>query len=279
MLFYVLCLVFICGSEAIYTQDFSLLALKRAYASYCPSDNIVSWNCYWCDAASRPVTTDGISTINVTDTNTFAYVFTENQVIWVVIRGTQVSSITNWVYNVDFLLTPLFDKNTTIQVHEGFKTDTNTLYPGILTAVRERLSKCASCSILLAGHSLGGSIASIVALRLREDIGSISIAEWSYGSPRTGNPAFAQSHTNIVRESWRVVNMLDIVPHIPTHFFDIFRHVPTEVWYQSNYVNFKICDGSGEDPNCSDTVLIPSITDHLTYFNMDLRNGHQYGCI
>jgi len=279
MLFSLLLLVFFGGSvDAEYTQDFSLLALKRAYASYCPDTAIDQWNCYWCDEASRPLTTD-IKTINVTGTNTFAYVFTENQIIWVVIRGTQVSSITNWINNVDFILTPLFDNNSTIQVHEGFKEDTNTLYPGILDAVKTRLNLCPDCSVLLTGHSLGAAIASIVSLKLHEDLGPISIAEWSYGSPRTGNPAFTQSHISIVKESWRVVNMLDIVPHLPTHFFNIFRHVPTEVWYQSNYVDFKICDGSGEDPNCSDTVLIPSITDHLTYFNMDLRDGHPHGCI
>jgi hypothetical protein len=277
MIFYVL-LLFLWISQGAYDPTFSLLALRRAYVSYCTSVGITNWNCYWCDNDIKPQGSPVITPVNGNTTNTFSYIFQENGVIWIVVRGTQVTSIDNWVHNVDFVLTPLFGNSSSIQVHQGFKKDTDSLYPGILLAVRSRLQECPGCSILLVGHSLGGAISSIVALKLRQDLGPLSIAEWSYGSPRTGNAAFAASHKGMVSNSWRVVNMKDIVPHVPTKWFNIFQHVSTEVWYQSNYVDYKVCNGSGEDSSCSDSVTLVSITDHLTYFGLDLRNGHSNGC-
>jgi len=47
-----------------------------------------------------------------------------------------------------------------------------------------------------------------------------------------------------------------------------FHHVATEIWYTEDFSSYQVCDGSGEDPNCSDTVIIPSISDHTEYFNM-----------
>jgi len=279
ILFLILSINFLFASAA-YDPTFSRLALRRAYVSYCPANSISTWTCYWCNPDIKPQTTDSITMINGNTTNTFAYVFIENQLIWVVVRGTQVTSINNWVHNVDFILTPLFNSSTGIQVHEGFKSDTENIYPGILQAVKNRKEKCSNCGILITGHSLGGAISSIVALKLHQDMGSSAgdIAEWTYGSPRTGNPAFEQSHVSIVPVSYRVVNAKDIVPHVPTKWFNLFQHVPTEVWYQSGYVDYKVCNGSGEDPSCSDSVTLPSITDHLTYFGLDLRVGHQNGC-
>jgi len=53
----------------------------------------------------------------------------------------------------------------------------------------------------------------------------------------------------------------DIVPHLPTKAMN-FHHVATEVWYVEDFSSYQVCDGTGEDPNCSDSVIIPSISDH-----------------
>jgi len=46
-----------------------------------------------------------------------------------------------------------------------------------------------------------------------------------------------------------------------------FHHVPNEIWYTEDSSTYKVCDGTGEDPTCSDTVVIPSIPDHTDYLN------------
>jgi len=273
--FFFFCIIssVLCG----YDPDFAHKALLRSYASYCLSGDIKLWSCYWCSADIKPG--GPVITVNVSNDNTFAYVFKEDNVVWVVIRGTVIDSIINWINNVDFELTPLWTDDGTIQVHKGFKDDSSALYPGILAAVQSQLKGCSGCSILLTGHSLGGAIASILSEELSKDLTGIPIAEWTFGSPRTGNPAFANYHIGVVPQSWRIVNQHDIVPHLPTKLLDIFKHVPTEVWYTNNST-YRVCDGSGEDPSCSDSYhAIGSVDDHLTYFGIDLRNGKPYGCM
>jgi len=263
-------------SYSSYDPNFALMALKRAYASYCPGPSLVDWSCYWCTPDIAPPK-GSVTPINVSSTNIFSYVFREGQVIWIVVRGTQVKSIVDWIHNVDFVLTPLFT-GSSLKVHQGFLQDANSMYPDVLNAVKSRLNSCPTCSILIAGHSLGGAISSIFAFQLQKDLGSVSISEWTYGSPRTGNPAFATAHASVVPVSWRVVNKADIVPHLPIKFLDIYHHVSTEVWYPTNYTSYMVCNGSGEDPNCSDSVLITNVDDHLTYFGINLRVGVLNGC-
>ncbi len=62
---------------------------------------------------------------------------------------------------------------------------------------------------------------------------------------------------------------MDSVPHLPAEA-EAFRHVPQESWEQKNPNNFVVCSATnGEDPKCSDSVLIPdSVYDHLHYFGL-----------
>ena len=45
----------------------------------------------------------------------------------------------------------------------------------------------------------------------------------------------------------------------------------SQVWYNEASSSYQVCDGSGEDPNCSDSLLLPdSISDHLTYLGIPI---------
>ena len=57
-----------------------------------------------------------------------------------------------------------------------------------------------------------------------------------------------------------------------------FHHIGTEVWYNQNWSTHVVCDGSGEDPVCSNNFTFMNgslwqkykafnFTDHLSYFN------------
>ena len=62
--------------------------------------------------------------------------------------------------------------------------------------------------------------------------------------------------------------MNDVVPHYPKSLTDEgYHHIEREVWYyNSNSAGvYKVCDTSGEDPTCSDSVFGDSIDDHLEY--------------
>ena len=38
---------------------------------------------------------------------------------------------------------------------------------------------------------------------------------YSYASPRTGDPAFASTYNQVVKNSFRIANRLDLVPKLP----------------------------------------------------------------
>ena len=44
-----------------------------------------------------------------------------------------------------------------------------------------------------------------------------------------------------------------------------------QVWYNEASSEYTVCDGSGEDQKCSDSLWLPdSISDHLTYLNITI---------
>ncbi len=56
------------------------------------------------------------------------------------------------------------------------------------------------------------------------------------------------------------------MPHIPL-ISQNFMHPAFEIWFDSNMDQYTVCNSSGEDPKCSDS-LYPnySIEDHIGYW-------------
>jgi Lipase (class 3) len=76
---------------------------------------------------------------------------------------------------------------------------------------------------------LGGSLATLLALDLAANTTFTHPALYTYGSPRTGNSLFASTFDQVVTQSYRVENRLDIVPKVPPA--PMYEHVlqPTEL--------------------------------------------------
>ena len=71
----------------------------------------------------------------------------------------------------------------------------------------------------------------------------------------------------------RTVHYADVVPHLPPQILG-FHHPGTEVWYQENNVDYQVCNGSGEDPACSDSLSLPdSVSDHFNYLGVDFNGA------
>ena len=67
----------------------------------------------------------------------------------------------------------------------------------------------------------------------------------------------------------------DAVPHWPKAISNAgYHHVNTEVWYysESDPLAHMVCNSSGEDPKCSDSVYGINPDDHNTYI------GIPFGC-
>lgn len=125
-----------------------------------------------------------------------------NKTQWIAIRGTV--TVMNTLVNLDVQLRP--DNDIGIQLHSGFAETAKTIFQKITPELKkEYVTK-------ISGHSLGGAVATILAMYL--DINSYSVARVvTFGQPKITNITGAQkfSHLDVLR----VVTARDYVPLLP----------------------------------------------------------------
>ncbi|XP_044964593.1 lipase-like isoform X1 [Hordeum vulgare subsp. vulgare] len=207
----------------------------------------------------------------------------------VAIRGTQENSVQNWIKDLVWKQVDLnYPNMPNAKVHTGFYSAYNNtlLRPAITNAVRKARRLYGDISVIVTGHSMGGAMASFCALDLAISLGSDSVHLMTFGQPRIGNAAFASYFEQYVPSAIRVTHEHDIVPHLPPYFFFLphltYHHFPREVWEHNvdGNTTFRVCDGSGEDPNCCRSVfaLFLSVSDHLTYMGVEIAADDWSSC-
>ncbi|XP_019449987.1 PREDICTED: uncharacterized protein LOC109352451 isoform X1 [Lupinus angustifolius] len=113
-----------------------------------------------------------------------------------------------------------------VQVHSGFLSAYDSVRTRIIAVIKlsigyvdDDFDPLQKWQVYVTGHSLGGALATLLALELSSSQiakrGAISITMYNFGSPRVGNRRFAELYNERVKDSWRVVNHRDIVPTIP----------------------------------------------------------------
>ncbi|KAF7632143.1 Lipase_3 domain-containing protein [Meloidogyne graminicola] len=101
------------------------------------------------------------------------------------------------------------------KVNKYFARAFNTLWPSVKAALED--PRHSGYKVTFTGHSLGGALASLAALRTVLDNlrRSDQVQLYTFGQPRVGNTDFAAAHDKYVPLSFRVVHRMDIVPHMP----------------------------------------------------------------
>ncbi|DBA78087.1 TPA: hypothetical protein ACH3X2_008060 [Trebouxia sp. C0005] len=275
------------------------LLAKLTSVSYCQRNNIKAWNC------SRCTQSDSLRRFNITttvydirwDLFAFAGYSTASELgggaIVVAFRGTDSHSLYNWVENMRYWKTDYdipYPGSEGALVHTGFFMSYNAsdLAPNITTAVRALQEEYPHAPLYVAGHSMGAAMAHICAMDLKFTLGFDDVNVYTYGSPRVGNTIFKDFFNKIVNESVRVTHNRDIVPSVPPQYVG-FHHVAREVWQLDGekYFGTKVylpwvCDGSGEDPVCHNSVcflgLCTSITDHMQYMGAHMYHRNSNPC-
>ncbi|KAL6971175.1 hypothetical protein U1Q18_030855, partial [Sarracenia purpurea var. burkii] len=113
-----------------------------------------------------------------------------------------------------------------IQVHSGFLGAYDSVRTRILSLIKlavaytdDGAEPLHKWHVNVTGHSLGGALATLLALELSSSQlakrGAISVTMYNFGSPRVGNKKFAEVYNKKVKDSWRVVNHRDIIPTVP----------------------------------------------------------------
>jgi len=173
----------------------------------------------------------------------------DGRVVLVVYRGTEPMSLVNWLTDADVYPEKVrFDipgATGEPTVHAGFYRNVRATRFEVLTmlqraaAGRSVLEDGASLdhpmqALYLAGHSLGGAMASLLAVMLASDPAFASLAERlrlvaTFGQPMVGSPDLARACQAVLGD--RVVRYVyrdDVVPHLPPKDSGVFEHFGIE---------------------------------------------------
>lgn len=147
------------------------------------------------------------------------------------IRGT--SDIHEWIDDAKFILSPFSQNILRGSVEDGF----NDIFKSLAVSspnkeesitLSDYLNNLKDVeTLIVTGHSLGSSLATLVALSA-SDAGSIKkVKSLTFASPLTGDPTFVKAHQANIIDSIRIVNHPDLVPRAPLPEMG-YAHV----WYE-----------------------------------------------
>lgn len=142
--------------------------------------------------------------------------------ITIAFRGTQNSSLLDWLQNAALFLSDTIDESSLkIQgkVHNGFFRGTKSLWKPVKTVLKDMLQECEangwSTDIYLTGHSKGGAMASIAAMLMKRDpdLPDPKLVV-TFASARVGDSKFRESYNQKVNQTSYEAH-LDLVPFLP----------------------------------------------------------------
>jgi len=159
----------------------------------------------------------------IANAGTECYLAHNNEFAIVAFRGTQPD---DWhdLFNISRFAPKKWDIGV---VHHGFIEAFEVVWPAVEAALNALPS---TCRVWFTGHSLGGALASMAAVRR----GNRATGLYTFGSPRVGDGAFAAHVGHMFHErSIRYVNDHDIVAHVPPPEFALprrYTHVDVLRW-------------------------------------------------
>jgi triacylglycerol lipase len=171
------------------------------------------------DYASFPrLRLDRVLTFAGRDDWTRGFVAANEDALLVVFRGTDRP--TDWITNVNYPQVPGYGG----KVHRGFARALDSVWDEVLSGIRTLRDKHQR--IWIAGHSLGGAMATLAAKRLEAPYEPY--AAYTFGQPRVGDRAFAEDFGETLH---RFVNHRDPVPNFPLPgVVHRYRHVGRLEW-------------------------------------------------
>lgn len=241
----------------------------RAGIGYCDLTEVGPWTCDPC--TSHPVAAP-VFTFSSDSEHTQGYATRlPDGSPFVAFRGPVGDDIIDWLESEgNFTFVAPYQDCVECKAHKGFYDAYMSIQEEMYLALAE-LGVAKNEKIVVAGHSLGGAIATL-AMKNLYDEGYALGTSYTFGQPRPVNQGFVDFwRENLGTDAlYRVVHYRDIIVQIPFEFMG-YRNFPKEVYYNEDMTSYRLCNGSGEDKDCSDGHGPDvSITDNLQYFGVNL---------
>ncbi|WP_134704863.1 lipase family protein [Ammoniphilus sp. YIM 78166] len=186
------------------------------------------------------------------------YIAESDEEIIVAFRGTE----TNWDRLTDLSTRPVSFPFVPQggEVARGFLI----LYRLIRFQLGNTLGKLSSQKrLFVTGHSLGGALATMAALDIAVNTKFKRPIVYTFASPRVGTSTFADTYNRIVKCSFRIYNVNDLIPRLPLNFTHVqkpflinFRtssivgnHRMTNYFAAICRLDLPFCKGACHSPN------------------------------
>ena len=148
------------------------------------------------------------------------------------IRGTD--SLLEWLHDGEFLAKASPVARSAGFTEDGFTAVYRSLRIGQANgsasakdSIKSYLDQGAAVSVTICGHSLGGALATLLALDVGVNTSCRAPSAYTYASPRTGDHAFANFYNTAIPATYRVANRQDLVPKLPPILPLPYEHVNT----------------------------------------------------
>lgn len=186
--------------------------------------------------------------------NLFGVLFTNDNIAYIVFRGTNWYDNKSCINNLYFFQKYLDSKNKTktkeqtefytnasstpAGIHSGFLKVYNIFRHELLDKIEEINPK----QILIAGHSLGGAIGTICGLELK--MSGYNVVVYNFSCPCIGDNVFCELVSNSQLPLYRIINTCDIAQVFPVSVvpnFDypskpyIYTHCGEAIYFTDNW--------------------------------------------
>lgn len=149
-----------------------------------------------------------------------------NNDVVIAIRGTD--GIWEWIHDAEFLQVPCPFLAGAGNTEDGFtalykslRMTTDLPSTTLVNALATLPFNKPIGYVTIIGHSLGGALATLLALDVAANTTFKNPIVYTYASPRTGDSAFVTKYNSIVPNTARIANRVDLVPKLPTPpFYD-----------------------------------------------------------
>ncbi|KFY09320.1 hypothetical protein V492_05522 [Pseudogymnoascus sp. VKM F-4246] len=249
--------------------------VQYAAAAYCSNNDdssgtpitCATGNCADVEAANAVSVLEFDSSV-ITDMKGFLSVSTIREEIVIAFRGS--ASIRNWIANVNFAYVDFGCSGCS--AHAGFATAWAEPRSAILNALKATTAQYPSYKVVVTGHSLGGAVATLAAADIRSQGYAADL--FTYGSPRTGNGAFADWVSAQPGTTARVTHINDPVPRLPPMIVAGYRHTTPEYWLSTGsatnvdytLADIKVCTGIATTGCNAGTTATLDLDAHRYYF-------------
>lgn len=168
--------------------------------------------------------------------STQAFVIEGENSIIISFRGTEPTSLTDWMSDLN---TALVGGPGGGLVHEGFQMALLAIWKDLLEYLFTlRNGSTDKKTLWITGHSLGGALATLAAAKLRLEREQPVNGVYTFGQPRVGDIKFRQAYDlDMGARHFRLVHNNDIVPRVPFRAMS-YRHAGQLVYF--NYQRLRM---------------------------------------